>query len=43
MEQIKERIRKAFEKSPKYELVEMPYIDCAEDPVTGPYIQKIIW
>tara|TARA_B100000900_G_C20408695_1_gene645912 strand:- start:62 stop:625 length:564 start_codon:yes stop_codon:yes gene_type:complete len=33
MEQIKERIRKAFEKSPKYELVEMPYIDCSEDPV----------
>ena len=33
MEQIKERIRKAFEKSPKYELVELPYIDCSEDPV----------
>ena len=33
MEQIIERIRKAFEKSPKYELVEMPYIDCSEDPV----------
>ena len=33
MEQIKERIRKAFEKSPKYELVEMPHIDCSEDPV----------
>lgn len=33
MEQIKKRIQKAFEKSPNYELVEMPYIDCAEDPV----------
>ena len=33
MEQIKARIRKAFEKSPKYELIEMPYIDCSEDPV----------
>jgi len=33
MEQIKKRIQKAFEKSPKYELIEMPYIDCAEDPV----------
>ena len=33
MEQIKERIKKAFEKSPKYKLVEMPYIDCSEDPV----------
>ena len=33
MEQIKERIKKAFDKSPKYELVEMPYIDCKEDPV----------
>ena len=33
MEQIKARIRKAFEKSPKYELVEMPYIDCSEEPV----------
>ena len=33
MEQIKKRIKKAFERPPKYELVEMPYIDCAEDPV----------
>ena len=33
MEQIKERIKKAFDKSPKYDLVEMPYIDCKEDPV----------
>ena len=33
MEQIKERIKKAFDKSPKYDLIEMPYIDCKEDPV----------
>ena len=33
MEQITERIKKAFDKSPKYDLVEMPYIDCKEDPV----------
>ena len=33
MEQIKERIKKAFDKSPKYDLVEMPYIACKEDPV----------
>jgi|TARA_A100001011_G_scaffold391363_1_gene476678 hypothetical protein len=33
MEQIKERIKKAFDKSAKYEFIEMPYIDCKEDPV----------
>ena len=33
MAQITERIKKAFDKSPKYDLVEMPYIDCKEDPV----------
>ena len=33
MEQIKERIKKALDKSPKYDLVEMPYTDCKEDPV----------
>lgn len=33
MEDIKKRIKKAFEKSPNYELVEMPYVDCSEDPV----------
>ena len=32
MEQIKKRIKKVFEKTPKFELVEMPYIDVSEDP-----------
>jgi len=33
MEKIKQQIKKVFEKKPKYELVELPYIDCSEDPV----------
>ena len=33
MEQIKKRIKKVFEKTPKFELVEMPFIDVDEDPV----------
>ena len=33
MEQIKKRIKKVFEKTPKFELVEMPFIDVNEDPV----------
>ena len=33
MEKIKEKLQKAFEKKPKYELIEMPYIDVTEDPV----------
>ena len=30
---FKETIKKVLEKEPKYELIELPYIDCAEDPV----------
>ena len=33
MEKIKKKIAKAFDKKPKYDLVEMPYIDVTEDPV----------
>ena len=33
MEEIKKRIKKAFAKTPKFELVEMPFIDTSEDPV----------
>ena len=33
MEQIKKRIKNAFTKAPKFELVEMPFIDVNEDPV----------
>ena len=33
MEEIKKRIKKAFAKAPKFELVEMPFIDVSEDPV----------
>ena len=30
---FKETIKKVLEKKPKYDLVELPYIDCSEDPV----------
>ena len=30
---FKETIRKVLEKKPKYDLIELPYIDCSEDPV----------
>jgi len=33
MEQLKKRIKKAFEKAPKFELMELSYIDVKEDPV----------
>jgi hypothetical protein len=33
MEQLKQRIKDALKKSPKFELVEMPFIDVSEDPV----------
>jgi len=33
MEQIKKRIKEVFAKAPKFELVEMPYIEVSEDPV----------
>ena len=33
MEEIKRRIKEVFAKAPKFELVEMPFIDVAEDPV----------
>ena len=33
MEQLKKRIKDAFAKAPKFELVEMPFIDVSEDPV----------
>ena len=33
MEQIKKRIKDAFAKAPKFELVELPFIDVSEDPV----------
>jgi hypothetical protein len=33
MEQIKKRIKEVFAKAPKFELVEMPFIDVSEDPV----------
>ena len=33
MNTIKQKIAKVLEKKPKYDLVELPYIDCEEDPV----------
>ena len=33
MEQIKKRIKEVFAKAPKFQLMEMPFIDIAEDPV----------
>lgn len=33
MEKIKSKLKGILEKKPKYELVELPYIDCKEDPV----------
>jgi len=33
MEQIKKRIKEVFAKAPKFELIEMPFIDISEDPV----------
>ena len=33
MEKITRKIQKALEKKPKFELIEMPYIDVTEDPV----------
>ena len=33
MEELKKRIKDAFKKAPKFELVELPFIDVAEDPV----------
>ena len=33
MEQIKKRIKEVFAKAPKFELVEIPFIDVSEDPV----------
>ena len=33
MEQIKKRIKEVFAKAPKFQLMEMPFIDVAEDPV----------
>lgn len=33
MEKIKAKIRQVLDKKSKHELVEMPYIDCSEDPV----------
>ena len=33
MEEIKKRIKEAFAKAPKFELIEMPFIDVLEDPV----------
>ena len=33
MEQLKKRIKEVFEKTPKFELVELPFIDVTEDPV----------
>ena len=33
MEQLKKRIKDAFAKAPKFELIEMPFIDVLEDPV----------
>ncbi len=30
---FRETIKKVLEKKPKYDLVELPYIDCSEDPV----------
>tara|TARA_Y100000114_G_scaffold148019_1_gene160503 strand:+ start:7826 stop:8404 length:579 start_codon:yes stop_codon:yes gene_type:complete len=30
---FKDTIKKVLEKKPKYELIELPYIDCKEDPV----------
>ena len=31
---FKDTIKKVLEKKPKYDLVELPYIDCSEDPVS---------
>ena len=33
MEQIKKRIKEVFAKAPRFELLEMPFIDVSEDPV----------
>ena len=33
MEQLKKRIKEVFAKAPRFELVELPFIDVAEDPV----------
>jgi len=33
MEQLKKRIKEVFTTAPKFELVEMPFIDVSEDPV----------
>lgn len=33
MEQIKKRIKEVFAKAPRFELVELPFIDVSEDPV----------
>ena len=33
MNTIKQKIAKVLEKKPKYDLIELPYIDCEEDPV----------
>ena len=33
MEQLKKRIKDAFAKAPKFELLELPFIDVSEDPV----------
>ena len=33
MEQLKKRIKEVFAKAPTFELMEMPFIDVAEDPV----------
>ena len=33
MEQLKKRIKEVFEKTPMFELVELPFIDVVEDPV----------
>ena len=33
MEEIKKRIKEVFAKAPKFELIEMPFIDVSEDPV----------
>ena len=33
MEQIKKRIKEVFAKAPRFELVEIPFIDVSEDPV----------
>ena len=33
MEQLKKRIKEVFAKAPRFELVELPFIDVSEDPV----------